>query len=268
MKRYVGNPHRRGGRLFIGCRPDLPNVGLSERGPDQDAGTSGEEPAQPEDEGIGTDDAPQGGGLDRALGPGPDPGQPRRDPEPRPGHPSTRQLNLDGVEESRGVANTASRLDGPPDRPASLAAVSFQEERTAPGPADCPAEASGRPHGGDPGPVRQGDRAGSRGRPGGRSTGHGARGGAAEIGRRVGSVETSRDAGPSAGGDLGPASRQARARTHSPSTRSATSSPASATLSRPLWSRTVNARDTPCCPTRARTGPGGGRSCWNARATR
>src|SRR5262245_40976693 len=27
-KTYVGNPHRRGGRLFIGCRPDLPIEGL------------------------------------------------------------------------------------------------------------------------------------------------------------------------------------------------------------------------------------------------
>ena len=36
-------------------------------------------PRNPKDEGIGTDDAPQGGGLDRTLRPGLDPGQPGRD---------------------------------------------------------------------------------------------------------------------------------------------------------------------------------------------
>ena len=90
MKRCVGNPHRRGGHLPIGCRPGLAECGVDDRGPDQDAGTSANESARPEDEGIGTNDAPQGGGLDRALALGPDPGQPGRYPEPRPGDPSTR----------------------------------------------------------------------------------------------------------------------------------------------------------------------------------
>src|SRR5262245_36250331 len=98
LKMSVGNPHRRGGRLLIGCRPDRPMEGLSERGPEQDAGAVANGPARPEDEGIGTDDAPQGGGLDRALSPGPHPGQPGWNLEPGPDHPSTHPLDSDRVE--------------------------------------------------------------------------------------------------------------------------------------------------------------------------
>ena len=87
--------------LLIGCGPEVPIVVFSRRGPDQDAGADGEVRARPEDEGIRTNDAPQGGGLDRALTLGPDPDQPGRHLEPGAGRPSAQSARLRPHEPTR-----------------------------------------------------------------------------------------------------------------------------------------------------------------------
>src|SRR5262249_49687277 len=109
---------------------------LGKRGPDQDAGTSGNRPTRPEDEGIGTDGAPQGGGLDRALSPGPDPGQPGRAPSPCPGDPSPRPLDARRDDDSgEPSAEHIARYGAYPNRPGGpAAAIPPEEGRAAPCP--------------------------------------------------------------------------------------------------------------------------------------
>ena len=139
--------------LLIGCGPKVPIVVFSRRGPDQDAGAGEYEPARPEDEGIRTNDAPQGGGLDRALTLGPDPGQPGRHLEPGAGRPSARQLDCDSHRSRNDLATRPCRRTPPREdrRRPSTAAVSSHAAETHPGAAGASARAGGRPHGTDPG---------------------------------------------------------------------------------------------------------------------
>ena len=81
-------------------------------------------PRDPKDEGIGTDDAPQGGGLDRTLGPGLDPGQPGRDPEPRRGDPPTRPFDHDGFADSPIAPPPPKTAPKPPAQTPTVVAAS------------------------------------------------------------------------------------------------------------------------------------------------
>ena len=73
---------------------------------------------------IGTDDAPQGGDLDRAIAPGTDPDQPRRDAESAAGDPSSGASRSTGVDRGRCAqpAMAESRENAapaPPEEPAA-----------------------------------------------------------------------------------------------------------------------------------------------------